>query len=328
MDVLATLRSCRRRACSDLRHLWPGSKRVCPGPPLEPLDPSRRHLFGQHYNPEKYRTCLNQIRGADIQCDYLRLRRKEQPEYWPYPNVPRPKLPDPPNPPVYKEGMTSKQYFDALCKSEASEFIYQAVDNVEGVYQVRPRIAERGNAEQQDRYVIEDPFGHGPVVNDTPRSIGYSLTGPNRYKFVEIPVPPLQKGDRLYRELFDESMLATSNNPRAIYRLSGFDEKSFKTLRATISDSVSSKYGFTWRGISRPMDRELAIAGGELIVVRLSDNAILAVRRGFSRTGFARTRDNILWGNAESCPGIAPGIDAARPFLMKVLRPRIEKAKS
>ena len=132
-------------------------------PYLEPLDPSRRHLFGQHYNPEKYRACLNQIRGADIQCDYLRLRRKEQPEYWPNPNVPRPKLPDPPSPPVYREGMTSKQYFDALCKAEAGEFIYQTVDSVQGVYQIRPRVSEEGNAEQQDRYVMEDPFGYGSL---------------------------------------------------------------------------------------------------------------------------------------------------------------------
>ncbi len=290
-------------------------------PYLEPLDPSRRHLFGQHYNPEKYRACLNQIRGADIQCDYLRLRRKEQPEYWPNPNVPRPKLPDPPSPPVYREGMTSKQYFDALCKAEAGEFIYQTVDSVQGVYQIRPRVSEEGNAEQQDRYVMEDPFGYGSPPIDTPRQIGFYLTGLGRYQFVEIPAPPLGPNDQAYRSLFHPSMFFPNLTKDAIYRLSGYDSKSLTSLRAEILKRPSAKYAITWRGIVRPKDREMAIAGGELIVLRLKDNAILAIRRGFLRSGFSKSRDGIWWGNAEACPNVSAGLYGARPFLFKVLRP-------
>lgn len=288
---------------------------------LEPLDPSRRHLFGQHYDPDKYRACWYRVRGPDMQCEYLRLRRKEQPEYWPYPNIPRPKLPEPPNPPVYKEGMTSKQYFDALCKAEAGEFIYQSVDNVEGVYQIRPRIAEEGNAEQQDRYVIEDPFGHGSPPIDTSRQLGFFLTGPKMYKSVEIAVPPLGPKDRAHRSLFNPSMYFPDPPSKAIYRLSGFDEKSFLSLKADVSDRLRAEYGFTWRGIVRPNDRELAIAGGELVILRLRDNAVLAIRRGFLRTGFSRSRDGVWWGNAESCPNMKPGLFGALPFMLKVLRP-------
>jgi hypothetical protein len=33
----------------------------------------------------------------------------------------------------------SKLFFDELCKKEAGEFIYKTVENVEGVFQMRPR---------------------------------------------------------------------------------------------------------------------------------------------------------------------------------------------
>lgn len=39
----------------------------------------------------------------------------------------------------YKPGMTPQEYFDHLCKTEAGEFIYKTVENVEGLYMMRPR---------------------------------------------------------------------------------------------------------------------------------------------------------------------------------------------
>ena len=39
----------------------------------------------------------------------------------------------------YKPGMTPQDYFDHLCKTEAGEFIYRTVENVEGIYIMRPR---------------------------------------------------------------------------------------------------------------------------------------------------------------------------------------------
>ena len=50
------------------------------------------------------------------------------------------KIPNPvPEDSGYKPGMTSKEYFDHLCKTEAGEFIYKTVENVDGVYMMRPR---------------------------------------------------------------------------------------------------------------------------------------------------------------------------------------------
>jgi hypothetical protein len=43
------------------------------------------------------------------------------------------KLPNPlPKDSGYKPGMSSEQYFDHLCKTEAGEFLYKTVENVEG----------------------------------------------------------------------------------------------------------------------------------------------------------------------------------------------------
>ena len=50
------------------------------------------------------------------------------------------KIPNPvPEDSGYKPGMTSQEYFDHLCKTEAGEFIYKTVENVEGIYMMRPR---------------------------------------------------------------------------------------------------------------------------------------------------------------------------------------------
>ena len=50
------------------------------------------------------------------------------------------KIPNPvPEDSGYKPGMTPEQYFDHLCKTEAGEFIYKTVENVEGLYKMRPR---------------------------------------------------------------------------------------------------------------------------------------------------------------------------------------------
>ena len=48
------------------------------------------------------------------------------------------KIPNPvPEDSGYKSGMTSQEYFDHLCKTEAREFIYKKVEDVEGIYMMR-----------------------------------------------------------------------------------------------------------------------------------------------------------------------------------------------
>src|SRR6185436_663743 len=70
------------------------------------------------------------------------------------------KIPNPvPEGSGYKSGMTPEQYFDHLCKTEAGEFIYETVENVEGLYQMRPRTIV--TYESNHLFAPEDPYG-GP----------------------------------------------------------------------------------------------------------------------------------------------------------------------
>ncbi|HEU4685241.1 MAG TPA: hypothetical protein VFS39_12130, partial [Nitrospira sp.] len=79
----------------------------------------------------------------------------------------------------YKPGMTPEQYFEHLCKTEAGEFIYKTVENVGGVYQMRPRPAV--TYEPNHLYALEDPYG-GPEGSNEPE---YFFVQPGRYRYFE-----------------------------------------------------------------------------------------------------------------------------------------------
>jgi hypothetical protein len=275
------------------------------------IDPAKRGWYGEFYDLEAYERCVRTTNDPrNRQCDYLRLTRVEEPEYWPYPRVPRPKLPEAPNPPIYKKGMSSKRYFDALCKAEAGEFIYRTIDNVEGVYQIRPR-RPVGLEVLMDRYVLEDPYGYTSWEAEDPRTL--FVDPPYRqYSFIEVPAAGPKNEPRFTK-------LSGGKNPPS-------DDSGTRTV-------LESRYGFLWRGIQRLKDRELAIAGGELIIVDLTSGEILAVRRGFARSGFVRnSRSGIQWESAEVCPRLRrtdDGFDKwpsfTYSFVSKVLRPAAQK---
>jgi hypothetical protein len=65
------------------------------------------------------------------------------------------------------------------------------------------------------------------------------------------------------------------------------------------TDELRARYGFTWRGISRSMDRQLGIAGGEMLVVDLKTGEVLAMRRGFLLGGSDK---GVHWDRMVACP--------------------------
>src|SRR6185503_18165593 len=109
---------------------------------LPPLDKNRRELFGEQYDPSKYVACRTRPGNrTNSACDVYILRRREWPEYWPE-GAKKVKWPEPPKESVYRKGMNSREYWEALCKAEAGEFVYKTVKDVEGFLLVRPRAAE------------------------------------------------------------------------------------------------------------------------------------------------------------------------------------------
>lgn len=74
-------------------------------------------------------------------------------------------------------------------------------------------------------------------------------------------------------------------------------------MQVDVVERPSSTYGLLWRGIRRPFDRELAISGGEWIVVHLQSHEVLAVLRDFVLSGGVRNSPTgIDWSIAARCP--------------------------
>lgn len=208
------------------------------------------------------------------------------------------KLPLTVSPRTYHAGMTEDAYFNELCK-EAGEFTFSSVKDVEGILQLRPRKIAGGQI-LRHLYALEDPYGYRDWEARHPESF---YVKPKRYRFLETP--------------------ANSEEPvREVIRYFGYDGQDPKTMKKEVSATRQSRYGFTWRGISRPNDREMGIAGGELIVIEIDTGKVLGVKRGFARTGETHSAPlHIWWRAAKVCPGDSNDIYAVAQFVTKVLVP-------
>jgi len=227
------------------------------------------------------------------------------------------KIPNPvPEDSGYKSGMTPEQYFDHLCKTEAGEFIYKTVENVEGIYQMRPRPAV--GYEANHLYAIEDPYG-GPAGNDQPEM---KFVRPTRYQFFESP-DLLRRGPGGLKEFSHPSYFVTPDKDATLARYFGHNGQKPKTMQKEFDVMRKSKFGYTWRGITRPHDREMGVAGSELIVLNLETNEVLGVHRGYARFDIDKT----VAGTAamqwwKRCPTVFKTETNARlSFILKVLSP-------
>jgi hypothetical protein len=233
------------------------------------------------------------------------------------------KIPNPvPEDSGYRPGMTPGQYFDHLCKTEAGEFIYKTVENVDGLYMMRPR-KRATDDELQHLYFLEDPYGHTTdesyLVQDT-----YVQPATGRYQFLEMPFSKAASEDERYRRYYrDENV-----HPRRKYQTTINGQGVFVPyiVAESMVPNIKSRYGYTWRGINRPHDRELGIAGGELIVLDAKTNEILAIRRGYMRTGFVRNNfTGVWWMTGPSCPN--RGDKFTFKFVQEVLKPLPSEVK-
>jgi len=221
------------------------------------------------------------------------------------------KIPNPvPKDSGYRKGMTSEEYFEHLCKTEAGEFIYKTVDNVEGFYFMRPPTRPTDD-DLKDRYKLEAPEIERTfqlLRATTDERAGIFIAPPfNNFKFIEEPN---------YRPVDEKPYL------RAFGYWGG------KTpMQVEAVSKLKSAYALTWRGIRRPSDRELAIAGGEWILFEIKTGQVLAVLRNYGRTGRTpNTPEGIWWLNAISCPVFAQKYKFATSekiydFTSKVLKP-------
>jgi hypothetical protein len=92
---------------------------------------------GQHFDRAMKGLAANcakaKLKPNDTACDILKLKpadplATEEGRFAHSIKIPNPVPADS----GYKPGMMPEQYFEHLCKTEAGEFIYKTVDNVEG----------------------------------------------------------------------------------------------------------------------------------------------------------------------------------------------------
>jgi hypothetical protein len=228
------------------------------------------------------------------------------------------KIPNPvPEDSGYKPGMTPEQYFDHLCKAEAGEFIYQAVDNVIGLVQLRLR-DNPTEIQLEHLYALEDPYGHSVGVRDHPEEY-FVQPAIGKYQFLETPLSPSFKTDNsiTYRRYYRDEKAHTGRDFQTAIK-GQFVRVPYIVAEKYVS-SLQGRYGYTWRGISRPHDREFGIAGGEIIILDLRTNEVLAVRRGYVRSGYTRNMTSVWWLTAQKCSKESLKTDAE--FINHVLKP-------
>jgi hypothetical protein len=229
------------------------------------------------------------------------------------------KIPNPvPADSDYKPGMTPEQYFDHLCKTEAGEFVYKTVENVQGIYQMRPR-KEATDYELEHLYALEDPYD----ITDDPNPQDYLVQPPfGQYQFmeslrtkdeVEISEPYVRYSRSSAKESKRDYVYMDGNRSHRV----PYIVKQEGVL------SLKSRYGYIWRGIQRPQDRELGIVGGELIVMDLRTNDVLGVRRGFIRSGGVQNLTGIWWLGGQVCP-VKKALSSAQ-FIQRILRATAEQ---
>ena len=284
---------------------------------LPSFDSSKRDHFGEEYNPKKYFDCRVVLQKGNTDCNKYKLYRDEPEPVWPYPDVPPFQWPEAPKDQVYKKGMSSAEYFDALCKAEAGKFIYKTIDDVEGIYQIRPLKDHQSNVILQDRYVFESPYQQ---AIDSAKRPGLNLLGPDEYLFVETVIYEPRSKTILERS-YDSSFLAPVPEGEKYIRYEGEAYRDFKNVKKKYVAELRSQYGYVWRGIRRPHDREHAIAGGELAIVDLKTNKILALWRGFIRSGSSKSK-KVWWLSGQACPKIYGDKDMLDKFMVEVLKPK------
>lgn len=193
-------------------------------------------------------------------------------------------------------------YFDYLCRTQAGEFIYRTISGVDGIAQLRTRdySLDFFDAARHGNYP-EDPVGH--VI------LGWG--GQKGSAFVR------KVGDRyvsLYR--FFETVVSPSNSNEGYVRYSAFDPVTGLPARKEYVDRLSAKFGYTYRGLNQFILRLLEISGGETLVINLESAEVLAVFRGFLRSG----RKYAI------CPRHSSSNEPGRSlsgFVTRTLRPRL-----
>lgn len=221
------------------------------------------------------------------------------------------KIPDPvPKDSGYRWWMSSKDYFKHLCDTEAGEFIYEKVENVEGFLFMRPT-GRPSDSDLMDLRALEAPGFEAvfQALGDNVKTRGRFFVSKTRlFDFVEEPIN-------------------IPSNPSNAYAHASTNIGALRLEDVRIVDHPEAEFGFTWRGLRRTGDRDRRIAGYELLILNLRTNAVVAVLRDFqSAPSNTLASGRTSWIAASYCPESRkkhgrPLLNEAYDFLKSVLNP-------
>ena len=302
------------------------------------LDPSKRDHFGEKYDRETWYACM-QDRGdhqyyRSTSCDVYGLSRWDEKISKPYIDMPEIKWPKSTVLPPPQRGMSNYDYFRMLCEKEAGEVIYRTVENVEGVFQMRPTFYP-SDQELSDRYVLEDPYS---ITRESQSAPWESFVQPNlgKYNFLVMWSSALKGKEISFKEVSDRLDVAKLDQPFVrFYRdTDAHPGKAFNTFHPEISRrgirvpfivavtqtrKTNTQFGYTWRGIGDRVLREHGIAGGEQAVVDLATGEVLGWRRSFMYSDLQSSQISSWWLGAMHCSK-----ELTKPthvFVREVLKP-------
>jgi hypothetical protein len=196
-------------------------------------------------------------------------------------------------------------YVQELCAKDGGDKIFRVVDNVEGIYQIKPR-AEVKDADWRDQYGLPDPWGLAEFDAISTRN-NNGLRG-------AIPLGKDSMGAGRHGYWFLEQNVDMQIGPPYQRRIDHEKE----TL---IVKNLLSRYGYLSEDISTPEMRRRWIAGGRTTIIDLQTKEVLAIRTGYFRA--LGMRSPMHWqgagmdGTLRACPGKI-GLDN---FLLAVLKP-------
>lgn len=166
-------------------------------------------------------------------------------------------------------------YFDYLCRTQAGEFIYRTVDNVEGILQMRPR---DGSKDYFDRMragdIPEDPWGHTNAEATRYRPLYVGPPGSGRYSFIESKIYGSSRTQDVKYERYSVRVSNERTESKSV---------SVQPVR-DITAIPTSSFGYTWDEISSPFALALNIHVGRIRVVALQGEVTLAEKIGLLRT--------------------------------------------
>ena len=219
----------------------------------------------------------------------------------------------------------SVQYFNHLCSTEAGEWIFRKVQNVEGFYFARPQ-DEPTTDTMTDPYGPEMPWIQRIIMvgGNSLEDKGAKYINPPfyNYRFVEEP----RRNTKWQAGIQEPYVRLFGYTQEPMRRVDGSSTPYWreKTPMQVIGiPALTARYGYTWRGLRRERDREFGIAGGELLIYDLKTQEVLAVRRQFL-IAFKNPRGEgkALWEIAARCNQIRPKVSVSEisEFALEILQ--------